>query len=66
MARDSTQNALIEQPAVALFSEPARETSSRFHEFEQAGGSSLVHDVLLPPAVLLSGKVALRVQTGLS
>ncbi|MBI2164078.1 MAG: type I restriction endonuclease subunit R [candidate division NC10 bacterium] len=36
-----SEDALVEQPAVALFDELGWETADCFHEFEQAGGSPL-------------------------
>ncbi|MFQ5796234.1 MAG: type I restriction endonuclease subunit R [Candidatus Bipolaricaulia bacterium] len=36
-----SEDALIEQPAIALFAELGWETANCFHEFEQAGGSPL-------------------------
>jgi type I restriction enzyme R subunit len=38
---DYSEDALIEQPAIALFAEMDWETINGFHEFDQAGGSTL-------------------------
>ncbi len=38
---DYSEDALIEQPAIALFGELGWETADCFHEFEQPGGSPL-------------------------
>jgi type I restriction enzyme R subunit len=38
---DYSEDALIEQPAIALFGELGWKTADCFHEFEQAGGSPL-------------------------
>jgi type I restriction enzyme R subunit len=50
-----TEDALIEQPAIAMFGELHWETANCFHEFEQAGGSPLGRET--PSEVVLVSRL---------
>jgi type I restriction enzyme R subunit len=52
-----TEDALIEQPAIALFGEIGWEAADCFHEFEQAGGSPLGRET--PAEVVLVSRLRL-------
>ena len=52
---DYSEDALVEQPAIALFAAMGWETASGFHEFDQAGGSLLGRET--KAEVVLGGRL---------
>ncbi len=52
---DYSEDALVEQPAIALFAAMGWETASGFHEFDQTGGSTLGRET--KAEVVLGGRL---------